>query len=189
MFNIFCRNRQQRGAERSIEALKVGLAVVDFEAQWDAEQVFRRGVQCAVAGDWQSATIYLYKAATDGYAAAQHYLGWCFEVGRGVERSATEAVRWYLLAAEQGNKYAQCCLAICYHKGRGVKRDYDLAARWYLTAAEQGVARAQYEIAGLYAEGRGVPVSVECSVRWYIAAAQSGHRMSQQLLRSFKVDY
>ena len=70
-----------------------------------------------------------------------------------------------------------------------MKRDYDLAARWYLTAAEQGVARAQYEIAGLYAEGRGVPVSVECSVRWYIAAARSGHRMSQQLLRSFKVDY
>ena len=72
MFNIFCRNRQQRGAERSIEALKVGLAVVDFEAQWDAEQVYRRGVQCAVAGDWQSATIYLYKAAYGSEFSIKH---------------------------------------------------------------------------------------------------------------------
>ena len=98
-------------------------------------------------------------------------------------------MKWYRLAAEQGYAYAQCCLAICYHKGRGVPKNYDLAAGWYAAAAVQGVARAQFELAGLYAEGKGVETSAEEAVRWYIAAARQGHKMSKELLKSFKVEY
>ena len=182
-----------RGAARSaeeIERLRVGLAIIDLEPDWDSEQVYRRGLRYAAAGDYRTAAVYLYKAAVDGYAVAQHYLGGLFEVGRGVESSLAEALKWYTLAAEQGLAVAQSCVAICYHKGRGVKRDYRKAVYWYSLAAEQGVSRAQYELAGLYAEGKGVEAaSVECSVRWYIAAARNGHKMSQELLKSFKIDY
>ena len=186
---FFGRNREQGSAEHSLEMLRVGLAIIDLEPDWGAEEIYQRGLQSAVVGDFRTAVIYLYKAATAGNAAAQHYLGWCFEVGRGVEKCMTEAVKWYQAAAEQGMAYAQCCLAICYHKGRGVEKDYDLAAKWYRAAAEQGVARAQYELAGLYTEGRGVEVSVDEAVKWYIAAARKGHKMSRSLLDSFKVKY
>ena len=186
---FFGRNREQGNAEHSLEMLRVGLAIIDLEPDWSAQQVYSRGLQFAAVGDFRTAAIYLYKAATEGYAAAQHYLGWCFEVGRGVEKCMTEAVKWYQAAAEQGMAYAQCCLAICYHKGRGVEKNYDLAVKWYRAAAEQDVARAQYELAGLYAEGRGVEASVEHSVKWYIAAARKGHKMSRKLLESFKVEY
>jgi TPR repeat protein len=70
-----------------------------------------------------------------------------------------------------------------------VPKNYDLAAGWYAAAAVQGVARAQFELAGLYAEGKGVETSAEESVRWYIAAARQGHKMSKELLKSFKVEY
>lgn len=189
MCMLFRKHKQQQSAERSIEALKVGLAIVELDPQWDAEQIYRRGAETAAAGDYKLSAIYFYKAATTGYAAAQHYLGWCFEVGRGVDCCHSEAVKWYRLAAEQGFAYAQCTLAICYHKGRGVKKNYDLAAGWYAAAAVQGVARAQFELAGLYAEGKGVETSAEESVRWYIAAARQGHKMSRELLKSFKVEY
>lgn len=186
---IFRRHTREQSAERQIEQLKASLAFVELEPEWGAEQIFRRGADSMAAGDSKSAATYFYKAATEGYAPAQHYIGWCFEVGRGVESSQSEAVKWYRLAAEQGFAYAQCLLAICYHKGRGVGKNYELAAGWYAAAAVQGVARAQYELAGLYAEGKGVETSAEESVRWYIAAARQGHKMSRELLKSFKVEY
>ena len=186
---FFKRHTQIGSAEQQIEQLKTSIAFIELELQWSVEQIFRRGADSMAAGDYRSAAIYFYKAATEGYAPAQHYLGWCFEVGRGIESCQSEAVKWYRLAAEQGFAYAQCCLAICYHKGRGVEKNYDLAAGWYAAAAVQGVARAQFELAGLYAEGKGVETSVEESVRWYIAAARQGHKMSRELLKSFKVEY
>ena len=186
---FFGRTRDNATAEHSLEMLRAGLAFVELNPNWDAEQIYTRGALSMAAGEYKIAATYLYKAATMGSAAAQHYIGWCFEVGRGVDKCLAEAVKWYQFAAEQGFAYAQSCLAICYHKGRGVKKSYDLAAKWYLSAAEQGIARAQFELAGLFAEGRGVETSVENSVRWYIAAARQGHKMSRELLKSFKVEY
>lgn len=186
---LFRKHKQQQSAEESISQLKASLAFVELEPQWSVEQIYARGASSMAAGDYRTSATYLYKAAAAGYAAAQHYLGWCFEVGRGVNRCYGEAVKWYRLAAEQGYAYAQCCLAICYHKGRGVQKNYDLAAGWYAAAAVQGVARAQFELAGLYAEGKGVETSAEEAVRWYIAAARQGHKMSKELLKSFKVEY
>lgn len=186
---FFGRTRDNATAEHSLEMLRAGLAFVELNPNWDAEQIYTRGALSMAAGEYKIAAIYLYKAATMGFAAAQHYIGWCFEVGRGVDKCLTEAAKWYLSAAELGFAYAQSCIGICYHKGRGVKKDYDLAAKWYRAAAEQDVARAQFELAGLYAEGRGVETSVENAVKWYIAAARKGHKMSRELLASFKVEY
>ena len=50
----------------------------------------------------------------------------------------TEAVRWFLLAAEQGHASAQLNLGFMYALGRGVLKDDVLAHMWYNTAGANG---------------------------------------------------
>ena len=50
--------------------------------------------------------------------AAQRNLGICYENGYGVEKDLTQAVYWYIRAAEQGDAHAMYNLAYCYaHAG------------------------------------------------------------------------
>ena len=53
------------------------------------------------------------KAAEQGHADAQTYLGYCYKSGQGVPKDYSEAVKWYRKAAEQGNASAQNNLGYC----------------------------------------------------------------------------
>ena len=85
----------------------------------------------------------------------QAALGFLYGRGRGVERNATEAVRWYRRAAEQGNARAQNNLGVMYGTGRGVERNDAEAVRSYRRAAEQGDAVGQTNLGAMY-RGRDV---------------------------------
>ena len=78
------------------------------------------------------------KAAEQGLAEAQFYLGKCYENGEGVEQNLTAATKWYRNAAEQGNADAQFFLGKCYEKGWGVGKNHNEAVKWVSKAAEQG---------------------------------------------------
>ncbi|PWL66218.1 MAG: hypothetical protein DBY30_05255 [Verrucomicrobia bacterium] len=54
---------------------------------------------------------YYLKAARQGDAEAQFYLGLCYNYGDGVEKDLSEAVKWYRKAADQGDALAQYNLA------------------------------------------------------------------------------
>lgn len=54
------------------------------------------------------------KAAEQGDAQAQCYLGRCYKDGLGVEADKNTAIEWYKKAAEQGDAEAQCELGKCY---------------------------------------------------------------------------
>ena len=56
----------------------------------------------------------------------------------------TEAVRWYLAAAEQELRDAQCNLGLCYQTGRGVEQNQQEAVKWFIRAARQGNKTAQH---------------------------------------------
>lgn len=101
------------------------------------ELVFK-GVQLYKKEHYTEAIKYFEKAAEQGYALAQSYLGWCYEEGKGVKQDYTQAVSWYRKAAEQGDAIAQYNLGVYYSKGRGVNQDYAQAVYWYRKAAEQG---------------------------------------------------
>jgi len=70
------------------------------------------------------------KAAEQGHADAQFYLGGCYLSGTGVAKDEAEAVDWFRKAAEQGNAYAQYDLGWCYANGAGVAKDYIEAYAW-----------------------------------------------------------
>ena len=50
------------------------------------------------------------KAAEQGDADAQNYLGWMYSHGYGVPKNKAEAVKWYRKAAEQGDSDAKRAL-------------------------------------------------------------------------------
>jgi len=47
------------------------------------------------------------KAAEQGYATAQFYLGYMYRYGSGVDENESTAAEWYRQAAEQGHATAQ----------------------------------------------------------------------------------
>ena len=65
-------------------------------------------------------------------------MGYCYQIGQGVQQSIEAAVYWYTESAEQGDAKAQTLLGYCYHTGLGVDRDVKKAIEWYKKAAAQG---------------------------------------------------
>lgn len=122
----------------------------------------------------------LFKAsALQGYAAAQHDLGYCYDQGYGVEQNDGEAVKWYRLAAEQGDANAQYNLGVCYFNGEGVEQDYEEAVKWYRLAAGQGFAHAQFNLGVCCFNGEGVEQDYEEATKWYRLAAEQGYARAQ----------
>jgi uncharacterized protein len=68
-----------------------------------------------------------------------------YEFGNGVLKDATEAARWYRLAAEQGTARAQSNLGVLYANGNGVLKDAVAAHMWFNIGSANG-----YEPAGKF---------------------------------------
>ena len=80
--------------------------------------------------DYVTASRIFIPLAERGNAAAQSYLGFLFETGRGVPQNYTEAAMWYRRAAEQGDARAQYSLGLLYDRGQGVPQDIVEASKW-----------------------------------------------------------
>ena len=121
--------------------------------------------------------------ANKGYAAAQYYLGVCYDNGEGVPKDVSKAVEWYAKAAEQGYELAQNDLGYYYLIGRGgVPKDERKAVEWCAKAAEQGNAKAQYNLGYCYENGIGVSKDGEKAVEWYTKAAEQGNAKARYYL-------
>jgi hypothetical protein len=93
-------------------------------------QSFRQGVSSFHRQDYSTASRIFIPLAERGNAAAQSYLGFLFETGRGVPQNYTEAAMWYRRAAEQGDSRAQYSLGLLYDRGQGVPQDIVEASKW-----------------------------------------------------------
>ena len=93
-------------------------------------QSFRQGVSAFNRQDYVSASRVFIPLAEQGVPAAQSYLGFMFETGRGVPQNYTEAAMWYRRAAQQGDGRAQYSLGLLYDRGQGVPRDIVEASKW-----------------------------------------------------------
>src|SRR3954470_10727862 len=93
-------------------------------------QSLRQGVSAFQRQDYMRASRIFIPLAERGNAAAQSYLGFLFETGRGVPQNYTEAAMWYRRAAEQGDSLAQYSLGLLYDRGQGVPQDIVEASKW-----------------------------------------------------------
>ena len=135
--------------------------------------------------DYAEAVKWLRRAAEQGNARAQCYLGMCYDLGRGVEGNKAAAAEWYRRAAEKGYAEAQFSLGCCYADGCGVERRKGEAVKWWRKAADDGHAKAQFRLGESYATGKGVgQKDVNEAAKWYRKAAEQGHEEAAKALRS-----
>ena len=117
--------------------------------------------------------------AMQGDADAQFNLGHMYAKGEGVSKDATEAVKWWRMAAEQGFAIAQNSLGLMYDRGIGVPKDATEAVKWFRKAAEQGDADAQFNLGLMYYKGEGVPKNAAEAVKWWRKAVEQGNAIAQ----------
>jgi TPR repeat protein len=106
-------------------------------------QSFRQGVSAFNRQDYPSASRNFIPLAERGNPAAQAYLGFMFETGRGVPQNYTEAAMWYRRAAEQGDSLAQYSLGLLYDRGAGVPLDIVEARKWLNLSTAAAPRRAR----------------------------------------------
>jgi hypothetical protein len=104
---------------------------------------FRQGVSAFNRQQYLLAAQNFFPLAEQGDPAAQSYLGFMFETGRGVPRNYTEAAMWYRRAAEQGDSLAQYSLGLLYDKGQGVPQDIVEANKWLNLSTAASPRRAR----------------------------------------------
>jgi uncharacterized protein len=104
---------------------------------------FRQGVSAFNRHEYLLASQIFFPLAEQGDPAAQSYLGFMFETGRGIPQNYTEAAMWYRRAAEQGDSLAQYSLGLLYDKGQGVPQDIVEANKWLNLSTAAAPARAR----------------------------------------------
>lgn len=122
------------------------------------------------------------EAAEQGIVEAQYDLANMYEHGEGVEQSNTEAITWFMKAAEQGDAESRLRLEKIYEKSHSL-RGYGKA----LIAAEQGDAEGEYKIGMLFLEDDdsgdyGINRNNAIAFRWIHKAAEKGHVAAQNRL-------
>jgi hypothetical protein len=121
--------------------------------------------------------------AGKGDMASVYALAGLYREGRGTDRNARAALRWYTKAAGKGLVVAQFALGSMFDAGEGVKQDSFRAAEWYSLAAGLGRhAGAQFALGQLYFHGRGKPNDYGEAITWYRKAAKQGLAPAQFLM-------
>ena len=144
----------------------------DLAQRWNKLQDYA-GRDHAEAARW------FRKAAEQGDANLQFFLGVIYGEGQGVPQDNAEAARWFRKAAEQGNANGQFALGFMYAKGQGVPQDYAEAVRLYKKAGDQGETKALYNLGNMYRRGQGVPQDYVEAVKWYRKGAEQSDASAQ----------
>jgi TPR repeat protein len=115
---------------RIILATAAAAALLVSAGNFAEATTLRQGVSAFNRHDYLLASQIFFPLAERGDPAAQSYLGFMFETGRGVPQNYTEAAMWYRRSAEQGDSLAQYSLGMLYDKGQGVPQDIVEANKW-----------------------------------------------------------
>jgi TPR repeat protein len=129
--------------KRALYILIAASALLFSDGNSAEAQSFRQGVSAFNRQNYLLASRIFIPLAERGQPAAQTYLGFMFETGRGVPQNYTEAAMWYRRAAEQGDSHAQYSLGLLYDRGQGVPRDIVEASKWLNLSTAAAPPRAR----------------------------------------------
>ncbi|WP_411816499.1 tetratricopeptide repeat protein [Hyphococcus sp. DH-69] len=138
------------------------------------DEEIRLGVRAYRAGDFETATNYLEKAAIAGEVKAQRYLGYVLLEGPqatpGKLRSGVELLK---NAAIAGDYASLIRLEDLRRKGLAHSPTMDDMVEIETARAENGDPVAAWRLAGRYENGEGVMPSAELTVRWLEVSAMA----------------
>ena len=96
----------------------------------------------SVRVNYPEAEKWLRKAAEQGNADGEYFLGMAYSFGNGVEIDFKKALELYRKAAAQGDTRAMSSVAEAYGSGNGVERDVQEELRWFRKACSAGSKNA-----------------------------------------------
>lgn len=127
----------------------------------------------------------LKKQADEGKAIAQFALACCYARGKIVEKSLSEAIKYYQLSANQGLNEAWLLLgdALKANGSPDLAKDcYKRAFDYYKELAHKGSAVAQATLGTFYEKGIGTEVNLQEAFNFYRMAAKQNNAQSEYLL-------
>ncbi len=167
----------EKNEQKAFRLFKKSAELGYSEAQTKMGEIYRTGSFGKEESPKESFKWYL-KAANQGDASAQFYVGYYYASGYGVNKDDNLAFEWYNKAAEQNNKSALNNLAVCYKYGRGTMIDLTKAVYYYEKSAKLGNVTAQKNLANCYQKGAGVEIDLQKVFYWIMEAAKNGDRDS-----------
>ena len=90
--------------------------------------------------------------AEEGYADAEHAMGWFYEQGIGVQKSDEKAFYWWSKSAPKGIMESEGALGGMYQEGRGTTKDIEKAYYWHSIAYKNGYSWSRHNIKDLEKE-------------------------------------
>jgi TPR repeat protein len=126
-----------------------------------------------VAKNQQKKLHWIHNAVQNGYSPAYYALGLFYELGDGVEKDLSKALKYYTLGAETENSRSQHLLALFYLKHY---QDFDKAKFWLEKASAKGNTRAQISLANFYQNHQPNP---NLHFEWLSTAAERGNFLAQ----------
>jgi TPR repeat protein len=138
--------------------------------------------QCGLKPDDEQGVALARKAADQGYAMAQFWLGFMYGGGDGVAKDLAESCRWFQKAANQNSPDGYGGLAECYFAGTGVKQNEDEGFRLVHLAADAGSTLAQGWLGKDYLESKPTGEKQIEGYMWLELARQGGYDEGELLL-------
>lgn len=153
--------------------------------QYELAEKYRKG-EDALPQNWEKATYWFTKAAEQGYAKAQEWLGGHYKYNEKDEEKAAywyaKAVEQFTKAAEQGDVNAQKELSKMYGlylSYNGIRKDKEKIKYWLLRAVDSGDAEAKSYLGSYYLSFED---NREKAVYWKTKAAEQGYAEAQENL-------
>lgn len=153
-----------------------------FLASSSFAATYEEGKKAYLEQDYDRALEILKPLAENGNAQAQITMGLMYDYGHGVEKSASESIKWYLMAAEQGVPLVQHDMGVKYFQGQGVEQNYKEAAKWWEMSANAGIADSQFNLGLMYYRGIGIEKDYVKAAKLFEDAAKQGHGNAQYSL-------
>ncbi len=124
--------------------------------------------------DQRQASSWYRRAALQGDADAQTFLGQRTLAGRGVPADDALAASWLRKASDQGNAVAAFTLGLMAQMKRGPDATPAAAIRWLELAADRGLGDAFDELGAAHEQGAGVAKDAGLAAVYYCIAQRKG---------------
>lgn len=157
-----------RSLEATLRLAKEGQA----DAQTQLGEIYLWGKQ-GMKKDHAKAKEWFHKAAKQGSANAQYFMGSLYNQGWGVKKDPSKAAAWTEKAANGGHVEAQFYLGEMYFHATGVEENHEKAFEWYEKSAKQGDAPAQSNVGRMLYFGDGVEKDYAEAFKWTKESAEN----------------
>lgn len=158
-------------------------------AQGDPDGLTGMGIYLLDRGQPQRAADCFARAAEQGHAAAQGWLGLCYLRGAGVEPNPSRALECLRVSAAAGAAAGCLHLGNCYLEGNGVEQNAEEAVRLYEQAAAQDDDDACYALGMCCLQGIGTPANRDRAISLLRRAAYVLHAEATEKLDELGVSY